>query len=546
MTLQATAQLVRNGQALPPGQPVPVGVDGTTVALTVPAGLELVDAALTITMPDDSAPIELTAGAVVTSELGPGIPPADKDVKWVSVEWGARRGLVKLKLVLLTAATAVRLRLSDGGPWLLASPGPLLPLTVAGNTKVAEVQLPGLSASRVMFEPVTTKVSALGPEDHDPTGAKLQSVSVTGARRPPALTVTVGDAIVHHEAALLPAGGRVVVREALLAALRERAPGHAGGSAAIRLTAPAESAIQKIGLSLRTREVVTRFRGAAAQVAADVEPGGVLVGQVDLAVAPTRVRVRVRADLRGEYRVAAAAPSGHAHRCTPDSALAQPFVHRHDDELVGVDLLLGPRTAALAGRVGFHADDRGTPAAAPFAAVDLDLTDQDGVGVAPTARPVALDLPRPVRPPTPIFWVTLAPTAGEVLWFLGEAAPAPSDVPPLSRRERGEPWVPRDMPFGTGPKKLVALADLRLRRSAAPRPPELHLRWKDGAPPQPLGEPLPTPDGRLDASGPQLPPRPQDATELRFIADCEFAGRVELAELAADLPEHTENLTFGS
>jgi hypothetical protein len=540
MTLQATAQLVRNGQQLPGNQPIPVGADGTTVALTVPAGLELVDAALTITLTGDSDPIELTAGAVVTSDRGPGAPPVDKDIKWVAYEWGARRGLVTIKAVFTNATTAdaVRLRLSDGGPWLLASPGPLLPLKVENNTKVAEAHLPGLSASRVMFEPVTTKADALNPEDHDSTPLKLLSASVTGARRPPTLTVSVGDAIVHHEGGLLPAGARVFVREALLASLRERAPGHAGGVAAIRLTAPAESAVQRIDLSLRTREIVTRFRGGQ-QVAADVEPGGVLVGQVDLGLAPTRVRVRVRADLRGEYRVPAAAPSGHAHRCTPDSALAQAFAHRHDDALVGVDLLLGPRTAALAARVTFHGDDRGTPAAAPFAAVDLGLADQDGVGVAPTPRLVALDLPEPVRPPTPIFWVALAPTAGEALWFLGEAAP---DAPPLSRRERGEPWVPRDMPFGTGPKRLVALAELRLRRSAAPDPPSLRLRW------QAEGPPLPTPAGRLDVSGPQLPPAPDPATKspLEFVATCPFAGRVELAELAVDLPEQTELLTFGS
>jgi hypothetical protein len=540
MTRQATAQLVRGGQALPGNQPIPVGVDGTTVALTVPPGLEIVDAALTIRLPDDSAPLELTTGALVASDLGAGAPTSAQAVQWVSYEWGVRRGLVRIKLTFADAgaATHVRLRLSDGGPWLLASPGPLLPIT----NKIAEAQVPGLSASRVMFEPVTFRPTALTPEDHPlAQNARLQAVSVAGARRPPALTVAVGDAIVHHEAALLPPGARVVVREALLAALRERVPGHAGGAAAIRLTAPADSAVQRIDLALRTREVETGFRGGGPRVAADVAPGGELVGQVDVALAPTRVRARVRAELRGEYRIPAAATTGHAHRCTPDSALAQAFVRRSDDALIGVDLLLGPRTAALAGRVSFHADDRGTPAAAPFAAVDVDLADLPGAGVAPQPRLVPLDLPEPALPPTPIFWVALALTAGEALWFLADAS-TDLGAPPLARRERGEPWVLRDMPFGTGPKRLVALAELRLRRAAPPDPPTLRLRWLAAGPP------VASPGGRLDASGPDLPPAPDSPTEapLELVATCPFAGRVELDELAVFLPEQAATLTFGS
>lgn len=538
MTLQATAQLVRNGQVLPVAPPIFVGSDGTTVALTVPAGLEIVDATLSLRMIDDSAPVELTAGAQIASDVGAGAPASTQAVRWVSYDWGARRGLVLLKVTFADpgGATHVRLRLSDGGPWSLANPGPLIPIA----NKIAEARLPGLTASRVMFEPVTEKAGAYTPEDHPAaTAAKVQAVSVTGAQRPPALTVTVGDAIVHHEAALLPSSARVVVREALLAALRERAPGHAGGTAAIRLTAPVESALQRIDLALRTREVETHFRGGTQVVAGDVEAGGALVGRVDLARVPTRVRARVRADLSGEYRVPAGTTSGHAHRCTPDSALAQPFRRAHDHELVGVDLLLGPRTPALTAVVSLHADDRGAPAPAPFAAADLELADQPGAGVAPSPRFVAVDLPAPALPPTATFWLALTPSAGEVLWFLGGVA---GGAPPPARRERGEPWVPRDMPYGTGPKSLVALADLRLRRTAPPDPPTVRLRW------QAEGPLVPAPGGRLDAAGAALPPAPNPPTAapLELVATSSFAGRLELDELAIDLPEQAATLTFGS
>ncbi len=133
-------------------------------------------------------------------------------------------------------------------------------------------------------------------------------------------------------------------------------------------------ALQTIDLTLETREVVERFRGGALALAADVAAGGALVGAVDLAQRPTRVRARLRGAARNEYRlpVPAAPAPRFAHRCTADSALAQAFTLPRGDALVGVDLLVGPRTAALKGNVAFHADDGGLPAATPFAAVALD------------------------------------------------------------------------------------------------------------------------------------------------------------------------------
>ena len=545
MTSPPTAQLVRGGQALPANQPIPVGSDGTAVALTVAPGLELTAAALVVRMPDDSAPLELTAGAVVATDLGAVAPPADKPVRWVSYDWRARRALVRLTVTLAAGADAthVRLRLSDGGPWLLASPGPLVEVKAVGNVPTATVQLPGLSASRVMLELVVKANGALTPEDHPPaTASKLASVSLTAARRPPALTVTVAGATIHHEPALLPPGAVVTVAgPGLLAALRDLLPGHVGGVAELRLVAPVESALQKLDLTLETREVVERFRGGAPALSADVPAGGELVGAVDLAAKPTRVRARLRGAARNEYRlpVAQAQTPRFAHRCTAGSALAQAFALPRGDALVGVDLLVGPRTAALKGNVAFHADDGGLPSATPFAAVALDLADLPGAGADPTPRWLPVDLRAPTAPPTPTVWIALAPTEGEALWYLGEADPQ-DPTRGLARRERSEPFVLRDMPFKTGPARPWACAVPRLQRATPPDPPVLRVRWAGALGPA-AGE-----GGRLDVSA-ELPnpPAPPTAAPLELAVMCPFSARVELDALVVDLPASSKTLSFG-
>lgn len=539
--MNPTAQLLRGGQALPPDQPIPLGPDGTRLRIDVPAGQRLAGAELRLVVPDDSAPITLTNGSVVTTDRGAGPPPADQPVRWVSHDWRASRGLVRIAVTVKTGADAthVRLRLSDGGPWLLASPGPLIELKPEGGALLAAANLPGLTASRVLVELVVKSPNAYSPEDHPlATSSVVLGLVVTGARRPPALTVRLGEAILRHEPGLLPAGGALSV--ALSSALRDLLPGTAGGVAEVLLEAPAESALQRIDLSLRTQALVTRF-APGDEVAGEVKPGGELVADVALAVAPTRLRARLRVDLHDEYRLPVPAPPAeprHGHRCTPDSALAQRLALPAGDALLGVDLLLGPRTAALRGRVAFHADDGGLPQEPPFAAADLALADIPGAGVAATARPVAVDLPAPARPPGERCWVSLTLAEGEALWFFAAGAPG---TPGPVRRERAEPWVPRDMAFTTGFAAPWAWAGPRLRRHRAPDPPDLVLRWGPAEVPAAVDA-----QGRVDLDAGDLPPAPPQPAPLRLVARCTFAARVALAELSAELPEQTFNLSFGT
>lgn len=542
MTL--TAQLLRAGQALPSDQPIPIGPDGTTLQVAVPAGLQLTGAELRLTLPDDAAALDLTAGSIVATDRGPGSPPSAAPVLWVSHDWRVRRPLVRLAVTLKAGADAthVRLRLSDGGPWLLASPGPLIEVKSVDGALVAAAQLPGLAASRVLLELVKKAGTVLNPEDIPFAAAStIASIVLTGARRPPGLTLRLGDAIVHHEPALLPAGGQLAIP--LTSLVRDLLPGGAGGPLALRLDAPAESLLKRIDLSLQTRALVTRFAGDRAAIVAQVPAGGQLVAELPLAQAPTRLRLRVRADPRDEVRLPVPAfPDAprHGHRCTPDSALAQRFTLPAGAGLLGVDLLLGPRSPALRGRVGFHADELGVPQEPPFAAIDLALADIAGAGLAPTARAVVLDLPAPVRPPGERCWISLALAEGQAVWFFGQAE---LGAPPPVRRERAEPWVPRDMPFATGITAPWACAQPRLRRGRAPEPPSLALRW--GAELYPLA---PDPSGRLDLAAAELPPAPEPpgSASLDLVVTCPFAARVELEGLSVDMPEQTTHLSFGT
>lgn len=546
MTL--SAQLLRGGQPVPAG-PIPIGPEGTALRLHVPAGWELTDAELRLTLPGDDPTIDLLAGALVATDRG---ALGDQPVRWISLDWRHRRPLVRLGVTLAPGADAthLRVRLSDGGPWILASPGPLIELKTEGNVRTADVLLPGLAASRVLLELVTKAPTALSPEDHPFAAASaVAALALAGGRRPPALSVRCGEDLLRHEPALLPPG--VAVDVPLFAALRDRLSGADGGVVDLLLEAPAESALQRVELALRARPIVSAFQGAELDGAelppgpalrAEVPAGGVLSARLGLVAAPTRVSLRARGHARDLYRLpvpAFPAAPRRGHRCTSTSALAQRVDLPPGEDLVGVDLCLGPRRPRLRGVVGVHLDDAGAPREPPVAAVQLDLADLPGAGVAPAPLRVALDLPAPAPLPGGRCWISLTLAEGEAIWFFGQGPPGAS--PPL-RRERAEPWVPRDMSFATGIATPWACVEPRLRRGRPPEAPRFALAWASEVPF------VPDPSGRAELAGAALPAAPDPPTDapLRVLARCSFAARVELDELAAELPEQPFHLSFGT
>ncbi|MBL8975437.1 MAG: hypothetical protein JNK56_32855, partial [Myxococcales bacterium] len=107
-----TTKLVRAGVTLAPGPVVPVADDGTAIELNLPAGSELAAANLQVQLPDDSDPLDLRAAATLVTSAGAWAPTTE--LTWLSLDWGARRALVKLTVTLAAAtATHLRIRLAD-------------------------------------------------------------------------------------------------------------------------------------------------------------------------------------------------------------------------------------------------------------------------------------------------------------------------------------------------------------------------------------------------------------------------------------------------
>ncbi len=537
-----TTKLVRAGQPVPAGASVPIGDDGTTLELVVPAGREITAAELLIQVPDDSAPGNLIAGAAIVTSSGNW--PDAAAIAWLTADWRARRALVRLTVTLAAGqpATHLRVRLADAGPWVLATPVALV--DIAGKTSVV-VNLPGLAASRVMIEPVIKPAGALGPEDYTPTPSVINSVTVTAARRPPAFTVSLAPgSVLHHEPALLPASAQVRVREPLVNALRKQLPDHAGGGARIVLTAPVAADLRRVALSLSSCAALSRWRGGVETLTLPVEPGADAFARVELEAHPTRFVARVRGELRAERALPVSAPSAqvrHAHRCTPDSALAQGFAFAAGATLLGVDLWLAARTAKLRGELAIHADLRGSPAAPPLAVAAIAL-DDPAAGIRAAPRWLVVDLPAPVAlAPGARCWVSLTLASGEALWFL-DHPPAEVDLVGLQRRDRGESWVPRDMSFGTGPSPAWAVARPRLRSAVPPAPEYLLRRGSVKLPVTPDAE------GFVRAEADELAAlnlgAPTEPIEL--VIRSASAGRIVADMLRVDLPTRTDTWNFGS
>jgi hypothetical protein len=532
-----TTKLTRGGQVLPAGPPIPIADDGTSLEIAVPAGLELSDAKLVVQVPDDSAPIDLLAGAAVTVSNGALAWPDAGTLSWVSFDWRARRALVRLDIKVTSTATHLRIRTSDGGPWMLAAPVSLAPFT----NNVASLLLPGLAASRVMLELVRKPGSPLSPEDYTPETGVINTLTLTGSRRPPALTVSVGPrTVVRHEPNLLPPAATLTLREPLLAALRTALPGRSGGATQIVLRSPVLAALQRLELTLSGRPEVDRFRGDRAALELTLEPDREQVATIDLGVKSiTAFSLRVRPDLRPELPSPVpppANPPAYAHRCSPDSALAQSFVFAGPGQLVGVDLLLAVRSPTLTGRISIHADEHGAPAEPPLATLKLELSASDPPGVLRTHRWSSFDLPAPVAvaPDVPL-WLSLIVDAGEALWAL-DARPAATPARALLRRDRAAAWVARDMSFPTGPQIVWAVARPRLRNDGPPLAPALTLR-RQGKTLTLLADAA----GRVRVDAAAL--APLDATDpaapLELVIRSPGAGRALLDDLHVELPAQT-------
>lgn len=533
-----TTKLVRAGVTLAPGPVVPVADDGTAIELTLPAGSELAAANLQVQLPDDSDPLDLRAAATLVTSAGAWAPTTE--LTWLSLDWGARRALVKLTVTLVAAtATHLRIRLADAGPWILATPTAIVAFTGTG----VSVQLPGLAGARLLLEPVNKPAVVNSPEDYTPATSKISAVTLTGARRPPTLTVSVAPGtVVHHEANLLPPAASLNLRESLLTALRKQLPGQSGGAAQIVLRSPAASDLRKLVLTLGVRRSVTRWKDGASELTLAVKAGVEASAVAPVDAHPQRLAVQVRATLRPELPISVPPPPaqvGFSHRCSPDSALAQSLRFPGGGALVGLDLWLAARTPVVRGELRLCADEHGSPAATPLAVLPLAL-DDPAAGIRGAFAWASFELPAPLvlAADTPV-WALLELAEGEAMWALAQAPGAP--VGPLLRRERAESWVPRDMTFGTGPQAPWAVTRPRLRNDGPSPPLELSLRRGAAV----LAVAVDA-DGWLRLAADALAPLNLGAVDapLVLVVRSPSAGQVLVRALQIDLPPQSSSWSF--
>ena len=566
-----TTKLLRDATNVSPTAPPGIAIDDAGIALEIELapGRALAEASLSIQVPDDSAPIDLLAEAISTTSTGAGdltTLAAWGPVAWVVLDWRARRGLVRLDVKLQPSAGGqvpqdpgvpppkpqlLRLRLStNDGPWILATPLALVPLVDVNGALSASVQLPGLDASRIMIEVVTPPTDPLGPEDYVSMPAAFASLSLTGSRRPSALSLGVPPtAVVHHEPSLLPPSAVLTVREPLLSALVEALPGTAGGSATIVIRSPGAAFLDRLELKLGSSTEVTSWRGEQAELELPVGIERDATGYVDLDAHPTAFAARVEVELQPERPpvVLTPPPTGYGHRSNPDSALAQGFCFAEGVDLLGVDLMLASRSRSVRGLVTIHSDEHGRPSEPPLATIPLDLPEEK------TRDPASwrlFDLPEPLSlDPNAVVWVVLAIAAGEADWALAGRPPAaddPSvaDKPPMKhllRRRSGEAWVSRDMTFEEGPRNPWALTRPRLRRVGPP--PALDLCLCCGDKELAL---VPDAAGRIALGEAALAPLfdDQGSASLDVRVRSNIAGKIRLSELRVSLPVERDTWTF--
>ncbi len=437
---------------------------------------ELTQAKLTLGAPAGTIALNGgDAGLTVVTNLGPlstgWAEEQKKDVAWLTADWGSRRVLATLRINATTANDVMlaRLRISDGGPWF-----PPLPIeTVPFNQ---DVPLPDLVASRLMVEIVKRDGSGV----LQPAVNRLKGLSLSLAAQPYDLSVSVGDERpLHQRPGRLLAGQQAVVESGLLEALNAAAP---------RDGAEADVPVW-IRDSMQGKVTIEAAQFAAVTVFTALDPplleGGLPLdwgGQATARVivgdkaALADVRLTLDLDLRPE-RILLSAPAGpaaHGHLCDPGHSAAQGFPPLAG-AIAGVDVLLRPTEAKVAGTVAIHPDEDGRPGAVPFpgAAAPFQLAEP---GAWPwAARWVPLQLGKPLRVDRP-WWIVVSVQSGEAVWPVSGGAPAleNTSLPPALHRLGAGAWSAWRAP------PAAPWAHCRLRAADAAPPPGFRVELRRG------------------------------------------------------------------
>jgi hypothetical protein len=484
------ATLTYAGTATPAAATVvPVDPAGLVLTLSVPPGVELRRAALSVQAPGDDLTVDVTPRATLATSAGKSVLSAAETVSWLSLDWGVRRPLVSLELQPRNDTKKGRLSVAEGGPWY--------PPTPSDTVSLGRVEpLPGIMASRLMVELVEASSVPAAPGTPKTLAAtSISGVTARAAARPADLTATLGtDALFfHHAMPLLPRQELTLGDAALGTALRRAWPADLeGGTLAVTLRSSGLGMLERVRLSLDTLSVTRTWTGGeeALTLALDSDGEGVARAAVPPNQPLSEVRFSVAHRPRDERLPLAPRPPALpplAHRCGSGYAAAQSFsAPAGGGELVGLDLHLRPLTRVARGTLALFPDTHGRPGDVPLKGATLELVLEEKGPPPWSARWVSFQPARPIPLEPATWWAVLTVTEGDVLWSLSplDGAPVPGTLGPLTacyRAEEAGPWLPREAPLPDGgtTARLWAFTRPRLKAtaSAPPPPPRVRLRW---------------------------------------------------------------------
>ena len=498
-----------------PGQvTVDVGPQGLELLLRLGAGDEL-DAATVLRLLPDPGPggtpvSEETLDAVLSSSAGALV--SDQAVSWVAADWGVERPLCGLNVG--APAGKARVKVFTAGVWLPLMPGDLVDTG-------SEQRFPPVLASKVMVELVVA--DAQFPALWKPSTAKVTGLAVRAATLPGELSLSLGaQPAFFRSAGLLPAAGLRV--PALSAAVNAALVADADNVLRLLLKAGTPG---KLRLSfqpvaqhvLRRPELELPLGWAASGQAVGVQGLGLQPPGAQI----TELVFAMKAELPPVMLLGAESGEVLAQACYAGSAdgVAQAFVLQEPPApVIGLDLPLGRRSGALAGRVALHPDLDGCPSPQPYGGAELALAWPAGADPRGANGWLSLDFPRPLKLPDATWWVVLTLSEGEAWWFRG--TPAPASAGGCVYRQGEAPWLP----MAPQPSRWAAA---RLRLLAPQLSPTLVLKARRGGQevvlqPDELGQ------VRADAQALQVLNRDAD-TQLELRAEASCAGRLVLSGL---------------
>jgi hypothetical protein len=518
-----------------------LGPDGLDVEITVPEGVDLVRASLSLEAPDDDETIDIVKTAAIAASSGKN-DFKDAEVEWISLDWGARRPIVLLNVTAKGGGKddprRGRLKVAEGGPWF-----PPLPFEVVQLGKA--IHLPGITATRLLIEIV--KVAG---EKLETSSAVIESIAARVAARPPNLKASIDSREPFFEHPLLLGPGEaLVLRDELTGALRNAWPANRrGGKVVVTLRCSAAALLRRVDLSITTSLVLSTWSGAGGSKTLSIAAGESALARIDVpAQKPiASIGFTVRRTLRKEVVALFPRPRADppvAHHVGSGFGAAQAFsVRMPSAALTGLDLYLSPLTRTAKGTVTLYPDAFGRPADVPIKGGSAEIAIKEN-GALRVARWMSIDFAADVPVADQVFWAVLDFTEGDALWLLDEA-PLPEAAAKampcgaLFRSSPGDPFRAREIPgsFISVMKRPWACARLRFRAESEPPWPTVTLKRGDATLAAAIDD-----SGRvaLDAKAlAALPPIPDGSpSSVGVLVRSDVAAEVTLADLRVMIAE---------